>query len=32
MKTHDAPRGALAAALLKLDGVTDWERRDRGDC
>ena len=30
MKTHDAPRGALAAALLKLDGVTDWERRDRG--
>jgi dihydrofolate synthase/folylpolyglutamate synthase len=28
--THDTPNRALAAALLKLDGVTDWERRDRG--
>jgi dihydrofolate synthase / folylpolyglutamate synthase len=27
--THDAPDVALAAALSKLNGVTDWERRDR---
>jgi len=27
--THDASTGALAAALSQLDGVVDWERRDR---
>jgi dihydrofolate synthase/folylpolyglutamate synthase len=27
--THDASAGPLAAALSQLDGVVDWERRDR---
>jgi dihydrofolate synthase / folylpolyglutamate synthase len=26
---HDVPDALLAAALSKLDGVVDWERRDR---
>ena len=26
---HDTPAGVLAAALSQLDGVVDWERRDR---